>query len=63
MVLKIVPVKATEEKAAAEREASILRKLDHRHIVRYLDSGVSDGQLWIARSLHETATSFSSSTT
>lgn len=51
VVLKQISVRATEQKEAAEREVLILSKLDHRHIIRYLDSGTFDGQLWIAMEL------------
>jgi NIMA (never in mitosis gene a)-related kinase len=36
------------EKLEAQNEAKLLRQLEHPYIVRYVDSGVQHGKLWIA---------------
>ena len=39
---------SSREKLEAQNEAKLLRQLDHPYIVKYVDSGVNHGKLWIA---------------
>jgi NIMA (never in mitosis gene a)-related kinase len=39
---------SAREKLEAQNEAKLLRQLDHPYIVKYEDSGVQHGKLWIA---------------
>eukprot|EP00039_Didymoeca_costata_P030723 m.31037 g.31037 ORF g.31037 m.31037 type:complete len:734 (-) comp8273_c0_seq2:77-2278(-) len=42
---------SVKDKKAAEKEATILRKLEHPNIIRYYDSGISEMKLWILMEL------------
>eukprot|EP00043_Microstomoeca_roanoka_P004383 m.49299 g.49299 ORF g.49299 m.49299 type:complete len:262 (-) comp12466_c0_seq1:317-1102(-) len=48
-VRKEVPLNglSAKDKQEAEHEAAVLKGLSHRNIIRYVDSGVSFGKLWI----------------